>query len=165
VTILFGQHKPALLVGWRYMLTLKGEKRVGLFDDHRDRERQIIQLAFLLLVSAYTASRPGALVYVDQNERTNIITGFSPTDMSRLYRATRCSFIYYYIVVRKRTCEKILDNSKIKKFSSLHENWRQWCQLYRKAVGRSLHASQCLFGLVLISGQKIRHVITWSIVF
>jgi hypothetical protein len=34
--------------------------------------RQIIQLAFLLLVSAYTASRPGALVYVEKNERTNI---------------------------------------------------------------------------------------------
>jgi hypothetical protein len=34
--------------------------------------RQIIQLAFFLLVSAYTASRPGALVYVNQNERTNI---------------------------------------------------------------------------------------------
>ncbi|CAG7936683.1 unnamed protein product [Penicillium nalgiovense] len=39
--------------------------------------------------------------------------------------------------------EWILDNSKIKKFSSLHENWRQWCQLYRKAVGRSLHAKSC----------------------
>ncbi|KAE8397492.1 hypothetical protein BDV37DRAFT_291961 [Aspergillus pseudonomiae] len=33
----------------------------------------------------------------------------------------------------------ILDNYAIKKFSSLHENWRQWCQLYRQAVGRSLH--------------------------
>jgi hypothetical protein len=36
--------------------------------------------------------------------------------------------------------EWILDNSNIKKFSSLHEIRRQWCQLYRKAVGRSLHA-------------------------
>ncbi|OOQ83285.1 hypothetical protein PEBR_35308 [Penicillium brasilianum] len=35
--------------------------------------------------------------------------------------------------------EWILDNFKVKKFSSLHEYWRQWCQLYRKAVGRSLH--------------------------
>jgi hypothetical protein len=34
--------------------------------------RQIIQLAFLMLVSAYTASRPGVLVYVDWNERTNV---------------------------------------------------------------------------------------------
>jgi hypothetical protein len=25
-----------------------------------------------MLVSAYTASRPGALVYVDRNERTNV---------------------------------------------------------------------------------------------
>ncbi|KAL2847243.1 hypothetical protein BJY01DRAFT_212753 [Aspergillus pseudoustus] len=33
----------------------------------------------------------------------------------------------------------LLDNSNIKKFSSLHENWRLWCQLYRKAIGRSLH--------------------------
>ncbi|CAG8258763.1 unnamed protein product [Penicillium olsonii] len=39
--------------------------------------------------------------------------------------------------------EWILHNSKIKKFSSLHENWRLWCQLYRKAVGRSLHAKSC----------------------
>lgn len=39
--------------------------------------------------------------------------------------------------------EWILDNSEIKKFSSLHENWRLWCQLYRKAVGRSLHAKSC----------------------
>lgn len=37
----------------------------------------------------------------------------------------------------------ILDNYSIKKFSSLHENWRLWCQLYRKAVGRSLHAKSC----------------------
>ncbi|CAG7991807.1 unnamed protein product [Penicillium salamii] len=36
--------------------------------------------------------------------------------------------------------EWILRNSKIKKFSSLHENWRLWCQLYCKAMGRSLHA-------------------------
>jgi hypothetical protein len=34
--------------------------------------RQINRLAFLLLVSAYTASRPGALVYVEKNERTNV---------------------------------------------------------------------------------------------
>ncbi|KAE8334283.1 hypothetical protein BDV24DRAFT_173079 [Aspergillus arachidicola] len=34
----------------------------------------------------------------------------------------------------------ILDNYAIKEFSSLHENWRQWCQLYRQAVGRTLHA-------------------------
>lgn len=34
--------------------------------------RQIIQLAFLLLISAYTASRPGALVYIEKNERTNV---------------------------------------------------------------------------------------------
>ncbi|KAI2748661.1 hypothetical protein DTO012A8_9872 [Penicillium roqueforti] len=34
--------------------------------------RQIIQLAFVLLVSAYTASRPGALVYVEKNEQTNV---------------------------------------------------------------------------------------------
>jgi hypothetical protein len=39
--------------------------------------RQIIQLAFLLLVSAYTGSRPGALVYVDKNERTNVQHFFS----------------------------------------------------------------------------------------
>jgi hypothetical protein len=39
--------------------------------------------------------------------------------------------------------EWILDNFNIKKFSSLHELWRQWCQLYRKAVGRSLHAKCC----------------------
>ncbi|KAJ5993062.1 hypothetical protein N7451_008786 [Penicillium sp. IBT 35674x] len=39
--------------------------------------RQIIQLAFLLLVSAYTASRPGALVYVEKNERTNVQHFFS----------------------------------------------------------------------------------------
>jgi hypothetical protein len=31
--------------------------------------------------------------------------------------------------------EWMLDNSNIKKFSALHENWRLWCQLYRKAVG------------------------------
>ncbi|KAJ5604790.1 hypothetical protein N7510_009944 [Penicillium lagena] len=39
--------------------------------------RQIIQLAFLLLVSAYTGSRLGALVYVDKNERTNVQHFFS----------------------------------------------------------------------------------------
>ena len=42
--------------------------------------RQIIQLAFLLLVSAYTASRPGALVYVEKNERTNVQHFFSNAD-------------------------------------------------------------------------------------
>ncbi|KAI2791759.1 hypothetical protein POX_c04637 [Penicillium oxalicum] len=42
--------------------------------------RQIIQLAFLLLVSAYTGSRPGALVYVEKNERTNVRHFFSITD-------------------------------------------------------------------------------------
>lgn len=36
--------------------------------------------------------------------------------------------------------EWILDNFNIKKFSNLHELCRQWCQLYSKAVGRSLHA-------------------------
>lgn len=34
--------------------------------------RQVLQLAFLLLASAYTASRPGALVYVERNEQTNV---------------------------------------------------------------------------------------------
>lgn len=34
--------------------------------------RQIIQLAFRLLTSAYNASRPGALVYIEKNERTNV---------------------------------------------------------------------------------------------
>ncbi|KAJ6057049.1 hypothetical protein N7460_000323 [Penicillium canescens] len=42
--------------------------------------RQIIQLAFLLLVSAYTASRPGALVYVEKNERTNAEHFFGSVD-------------------------------------------------------------------------------------
>lgn len=34
--------------------------------------RQIIQLAFLLLVSAYTTGRLGALVYIERNEKINI---------------------------------------------------------------------------------------------
>ncbi|KAJ5098773.1 hypothetical protein N7532_005774 [Penicillium argentinense] len=42
--------------------------------------RQIIQLAFILLVSAYTASRPGALVYVERNEKTNIQHFFGNAD-------------------------------------------------------------------------------------
>jgi hypothetical protein len=42
--------------------------------------RQLIQLAFLLLVSAYTGSRPGALVYVEQNERTNLKHFFGRED-------------------------------------------------------------------------------------
>jgi hypothetical protein len=42
--------------------------------------RQIIQLAFLLLVSAYTASRPGALVYVEKNEKTNVQHFFGNAD-------------------------------------------------------------------------------------
>jgi len=42
--------------------------------------RQIIQLAFLLLVSAYTGSRPGALVYVERNEKTNIQHFFGHVD-------------------------------------------------------------------------------------
>lgn len=42
--------------------------------------RQIIQLAFLLLVSAYTGSRPGALVYVEKNEKTNIEHFFGNDD-------------------------------------------------------------------------------------
>jgi hypothetical protein len=36
---------------------------VSIFPDGRQR----LQLAFLVLVSAYTASRPGALVYVERN--------------------------------------------------------------------------------------------------
>lgn len=79
----------------RYNLDMSvGEKPVMNVDDlyivlhhHWTRDatpypdgRQIIQLAFLLLVSAYTASRPGALVYVDQNERTNIQHFFGGAD-------------------------------------------------------------------------------------
>lgn len=45
--------------------------------------RQIIQLAFLLLVSAYTASRPGALVDVEKNERTNVQHFFDNADDGR----------------------------------------------------------------------------------
>lgn len=71
----------------RYNLDLSvGEKPVMNVDDlyivlhhHWTKDktpypdgRQIIQLAFLLLVSAYTGSRPGALVYVEKNEKTNI---------------------------------------------------------------------------------------------
>lgn len=29
---------------------------------------------------------------------------------------------------------------RVRKRSSLHEYWRLWCMLYRKSVGRSLHA-------------------------
>jgi hypothetical protein len=29
---------------------------------------------------------------------------------------------------------------RIRKRSSVHEYWRVWCMLYRKSVGRSLHA-------------------------
>lgn len=47
--------------------------------------------------------------------------------------------------------EWVLDNYKIKKFSSLRENWRLWCQLYRKAVGRSLHA-KCYQDINYVSG-------------
>ncbi|KAJ5111419.1 hypothetical protein N7532_001954 [Penicillium argentinense] len=42
--------------------------------------RQIIQLAFILLVSAYTASRPGALVYLERKEKTNIQHFFGNAD-------------------------------------------------------------------------------------
>jgi hypothetical protein len=79
----------------RYNLDLSvGEKPVMNVDDlylvlhhHWTKDtapypdgRQIIQLAFLLLVSAYTASRPGALVYVEKNERTNVQHFFSNAD-------------------------------------------------------------------------------------
>jgi len=32
--------------------------------------RQRLQIAFLVLLTAYTATRPGALVYIRQNEKT-----------------------------------------------------------------------------------------------
>lgn len=55
--------------------------------------RQIIQLAFLMLVLASTASRPGALVYVDLNERTNVSHFFARSIPMRLLKSSRLTGI------------------------------------------------------------------------
>lgn len=47
---------------------ITGKKDTKSYPD----SQQIFQLTLLMLVSAYTANRPGALVYVEKNERTNI---------------------------------------------------------------------------------------------
>ncbi|KAH6662715.1 hypothetical protein B0J14DRAFT_685428 [Halenospora varia] len=49
---------------------------VSIFLDGRQR----LQLAFLVLVSAYTASRPGALVYVERNIRVKKRAYLTPND-------------------------------------------------------------------------------------
>ncbi|KAH6666137.1 hypothetical protein B0J14DRAFT_643409 [Halenospora varia] len=51
---------------------------VSIFPDGRQR----LQLAFLVLVSAYTASRPGALVYVKRNIRVKKRAYLTPDDSS-----------------------------------------------------------------------------------
>lgn len=47
-----------------------------LFPDGRQR----LQIAFLILLSAYTASRPGALVYVARNVKADKSPQFSDDD-------------------------------------------------------------------------------------
>lgn len=54
---------------------------------------QIIQLAFLMLVLAYTACRPSALVYVDLNERTNVSHFFARSIPMRLLKSSRLTGI------------------------------------------------------------------------
>lgn len=51
---------------------------VSIFPDGRQR----LQLAFLVLVCAYTASRPGALVYVERNIKVKKSTSLTPDDSS-----------------------------------------------------------------------------------